>query len=146
MKTALGVALLAVLASAVSAAPPGNEDLREQLRQAETAFAKTMADRDHAGFTSLLANETVFMGRSTLRGKAAVAAAWKGFYEGPKAPFSWKPERVEVLDSGALGMTSGPVYDENGQRSGTFNSVWRREADGKWRIVFDIGCPPCDVR
>jgi ketosteroid isomerase-like protein len=146
MSTALGVALLAVLASAVSAAPAGNEDLRVQLRQAETAFAKTMADRDHAGFTSFLANETVFMGRSTLRGKAAVAAAWKGFYEGPKAPFSWKPERVEVLDSGALGMTSGPVYDESGQRSGTFNSVWRREADGKWRIVFDIGCPPCDAR
>lgn len=149
MKLALWVALLAVLASApsaVSGAPPANEDLREQLRQAETAFAKTMADRDHAGFTSFLATETVFMGRSTLRGKAAVAAAWKGFYEGPKAPFSWKPERVEVLDSGALGMTSGPVYDENGQRTGTFNSVWRREADGKWRIVFDIGCPSCDAR
>jgi ketosteroid isomerase-like protein len=146
MKTALGVALLAVLASAASAAPPGNEDLREQLRQAETAFAKTMADRDHAGFTSFLADETVFMGRSTLRGKPAVAAAWKAFYDGPKAPFSWKPERVEVLDSGALGMTSGPVYDENGQRSGTFNSVWRREADGKWRIIFDIGCPPCGAR
>ena len=149
MKTAPCIALLAVLASAasaVSAAPPGNEDLREQLRQAETAFAKTMADRDHAAFTSFLAHETVFMGRSTLRGKAAVAAAWRGFYEGSKAPFSWKPERVEVLDSGALGMTSGPVYDENGQRSGTFNSVWRRQADGKWRIVFDIGCPPCDAR
>ncbi len=149
MKTAPGVALLAVLASAAvaaSTAPPPNEDLREQLRQTEAAFAKTMADRDHAGFTSFLADETVFMGRSTLRGKAAVAAAWKAFYEAPKAPFSWKPERVEVLDSGALGMTSGPVYDENGQRSGTFNSVWRREADGKWRIVFDIGCPPCDAR
>jgi ketosteroid isomerase-like protein len=145
-KTALGLALLAVVASAAAAAPPGNEDLREQLRRAETAFAKTMADRDHAGFTSFLADETIFMGRSTLRGKAAVAAAWKGFYEGPKAPFSWKPERVEVLDSGALGMTSGPVYDGNGQRSGTFNSVWRREADGKWRIVFDIGCPPCEPR
>jgi ketosteroid isomerase-like protein len=40
-------------------------------------------------------------------------------------------------------MTSGPVYDETGKRTGTFNSVWRREKDGQWRIVFDIGCPPC---
>ena len=146
MRTVIGAALLAALASAGSAAPPGNEDLREQLRQTETAFAKTMADRDHAGFASFLADETVFMGRTALRGKAAVAAAWKRFYEAPKAPFSWKPERVEVLDSGGLGMTSGPVYDESGQRSGTFNSVWRREADGKWRIIFDIGCPPCGAR
>jgi ketosteroid isomerase-like protein len=30
-----------------------------------------------------------------------------------------------------------------GLRVGTFNSVWRLEADGKWRIVFDKGCPPC---
>ena len=139
-------ALLALLAGLAPAPPATNEQLQDQLRQAETAFAKTMADRDHAGFSSFLADETVFMGRSTLRGKAAVAAAWKAFYEAPKAPFSWKPERVEVLGSGGLGLTSGPVYDENGQRSGTFNSVWRREADGKWRIVFDIGCPPCDAR
>ena len=119
--------------------------LADGLRQTEAAFAKTMADRDHAAFTSFLAGETVFMGRTTQRGKAAVAAAWKRFYEGPKAPFSWRPERVEVLDSGALGMTSGPVFDEAGRRIGTFNSVWRREADGQWRIIFDIGCPSCEA-
>ncbi|MFH1567972.1 MAG: hypothetical protein ABIL09_08210 [Gemmatimonadota bacterium] len=26
----------------------------------------------------------------------------------------------------------------------TFDSVWRLEPDGRWRIVFDRGCPPCD--
>lgn len=137
--------LLAALASLAPAPPAANEALADQLRQTETAFAKTMADRDHAAFTSFLADETVFMGRTTLRGKGAVATAWKRFYEGPKAPFSWRPERVEVLDSGALGMTSGPVFDEAGQRIGTFNSVWRREPDGKWRIIFDIGCPSCEA-
>jgi len=73
MRTVICAALLAARASAAPAAPPGNEDLREQLRQTETAFAKTMADRDHARFASFLAEETVFMGRTTLRGKAAVA-------------------------------------------------------------------------
>jgi ketosteroid isomerase-like protein len=124
--------LLAVLAGLAPSPRATNEKLQEQLRQTETAFAKTMADRDHAAFTSFLADETVFMGRTTLRGRTAVAAAWK-------------PERVEVLDSGRLGMTSGPVYDESGQRTGTFNSVWRRDQDGRWRIVFDIGCPSCEA-
>jgi ketosteroid isomerase-like protein len=133
------------MASLSRAATPGNAELAEQLRQTESAFAKTMADRDHAAFTSFLADETVFMGRTTLRGRAAVAAAWKRYYDGARAPFSWKPERVEVLDSGRLGMTSGPVYDENGQRTGTFNSVWRRDQDGRWRVVFDIGCPSCEA-
>jgi ketosteroid isomerase-like protein len=144
MRTAVFLALLGGLPSASGAATLGNAELTEQLRKTETAFAKTMADRDHAAFTSFLADETVFMGRTTLRGKAAVGAAWKRYYDGLKAPFSWKPERVEVLDSGTLGMTSGPVFDENGQRTGTFNSVWRRDKDGRWRIVFDIGCPSCE--
>ena len=140
MKAAVLLAGLAGLASGAT-----NEPFAEQLRQTETAFAKTMADRDHAAFTSFLADETVFMGRTTLRGKAAVAAAWKRYYDGPQAPFSWKPDRVEVLDSGTLGMTSGPVFDEAGLRVGTFNSVWRRDPDGRWRIVFDIGCPSCEA-
>jgi hypothetical protein len=32
-----------------------NDELREQVRKTEIAFAKTMADRDHAAFTKFLA-------------------------------------------------------------------------------------------
>jgi 2-iminobutanoate/2-iminopropanoate deaminase len=86
----------------------------------------------------------VFFGSgSPLRGKAAVAAAWKRFFEGPAAPFSWTPDRVAVLDAGDLAMTTGPVFDPSGVRTSTFNSVWKRLADGTWKIIFDIGCPPC---
>jgi len=71
-----------------------------------------------------------------LRGKAAIVSGWKSFYDGPRAPFSWEPDRVEVLDSGTLAHSSGPVRDPNGKRVGTFNSVWRRERGGAWKIVF----------
>jgi ketosteroid isomerase-like protein len=121
------------------------DELAMQVREAESAFAKTMAARDHAAFASHIADEAVFFGQqSVLRGRAAVAAGWKQFFEGDTAPFSWEPERVEVLDSGALAFSSGPVRDPEGRQIGTFNSVWRREADGRWKIVFDKGCPPCD--
>jgi hypothetical protein len=49
-----------------------------------------------------------------------------------------------VLDSGTLALSTGPVYAPDGQRSGTFNSTWRREKDGRWKIVLDNGCPPCE--
>jgi len=142
MRRLLPLLALALAASGAGAAT--NAELKEQLRQTEAAFAKTMADRDHAAFVSFLASETVFFGRGVLRGKAAVADAWKGFYNDKAAPFSWAPDSVEVLDSGKLGMTSGPVFDPSGKRVGTFNSVWRKEKHGRWRIVFDKGCPPCD--
>jgi ketosteroid isomerase-like protein len=122
-----------------------NAELKEQVRQAEIAFAKTLADRNLAAFASFLAAETVFMsGGQATRGAQPVAERWKPFFEGAQAPFSWAPETVEVLDSGTLAMSSGPVRDPNGKRTGTFNSVWRREAGGKWKIVLDNGCPTCN--
>ena len=121
-----------------------NTDLQAQVRRTEIAFAKTMADRDHAAFASFLADETVFLGRRTLRGKEEVKTAWKAYYDGPQAPFSWEPDQIQVLDSGTLALSSGPVRDPSGKRVGTFNSIWRREPDGKWKVVIDHGCPPCD--
>src|SRR2546425_13311934 len=78
-----------------------------------------------------------------LRGKRAVVDAWKRFLEGPAAPFSWDPDVIEVLDSGRLALTSGPVKDPKGEQTGRFTSIWRLEADGQWRVVFDRGSPVC---
>lgn len=135
----------ALLFATVPANAETNAELKEQVRQTEIAFAKTMADRDAATFASFLAAETVFMsGGPATRGAKQVAERWKAFFEGARAPFSWAPETVEVLDSGTLATSSGPVRDASGKRTGTFNSVWRREAGGKWKIVLDNGCPACN--
>jgi ketosteroid isomerase-like protein len=139
MKRLLSAALLIV----ASVAGQTNAELKEQVRRREAAFAKTMADRDHAAFQSFLADEAIFMANGKpARGAKAVAEQWKKFFEGKQAPFSWEPEFVEVLDSGTLATSSGPVRDPSGKRVGTFNSVWRRE-NGVWKIVLDGGCPPC---
>ena len=40
---------------------------------------------------------------------------------------------------------SGPwrrVRDPDGKVIGRFNSIWRQEAPGRWRVVFDKGSPP----
>jgi len=122
-----------------------NDELKQQVRKTEMAFAKTLADRDPAAFASFLSKETIFMSNGRVsRGPQQVGERWKAYFEGPRAPFSWEPEEVQVLDSGTLAMTSGPVRDPSGKRIGTFNSVWRREAKGQWKIVLDNGCPACD--
>ena len=79
-----------------------------------------------------------------LRGKPEITEFWKRFYDGPAAPFSWQPETVEVLDSGNLALSSGPVRDPNGKLVATFTSIWRQEAPGTWRIIFDKGNDVCD--
>lgn len=145
IRAATALLCLACLVAPAALLAETNAELVEQVRQTETAFAKTMADRNAAAFESFLAEEAVFsQGERALTGKAEVMSVWKKFYEGAAAPFSWQPANVYVLASGTLGLSSGPVFDPSGARVGTFNSVWRREADGKWRIIFDRGCPPCE--
>jgi ketosteroid isomerase-like protein len=137
--------LLAVLACAlVPLARAEAPDVgAAKVRAREAAFAKTMADRDLAAFSTFVAKDAVFLGKTALRGRPAVVEGWKAYFEGPTAPFSWQPERVEVVDSGTLAVSSGPVFDPRGQRVGTFNSTWRLDEDGEWRVVLDVGCPPC---
>jgi ketosteroid isomerase-like protein len=136
--------VLALAAGAPSlAAAESLEALAAKVRAREAAFAKTMADRDHAAFATFVSEEAVFAGRTVLRGREAVAAGWKAYFEAAEAPFSWAPDRVEVLPSGTLALSTGPVFDPGGKRTSTFTSTWRLEKDGEWRVVLDSGCPPC---
>lgn len=115
------------------------------VRAAESAFAQTMADRDLDRFLGYVDEEAVFFGdTAALRGIAAVAKGWGPLFEAPEAPFSWEPELVEVLDSGTLALSSGPVLDATGALVGRFNSIWRLGPDGHWKVVFDKGSPVCD--
>lgn len=130
---------------ALSSEQPTVEELQQQVADTERAFAKTMAQRDFEGFVSFLSDEAVFFsGETPLRGKQKVADTWKSYYEQADAPFSWEPETVEVLESGTLALSSGPVLDPEGKMVATFNSIWRLEAPGVWRIVFDKGSVACD--
>lgn len=146
MRTLTRFAIVAaLLCGCRAAAPPADlAPLRQQVMDTERAFAKSMADRDHAAFTSFLADEAIFFnGDSSVRGKTAVAAQWRPFFEGKATPFSWDPDQVQVLESGDLALSTGPVRDSAGKVVGRFNSIWRRESPGTWRIVFDKGSPVC---
>ncbi len=138
------VLALSMPASASDTAKQSLAELTEQVRATEIAFAKTLADRDVKTFTSMIAPDVIWLGDRPLRGPAAVLASWQPFFEGPKAPFSWAPEIVEVQEGGKLALSTGPVMNPEGKRVGTYTSIWRREKSGKWLIIFDRGCPACD--
>lgn len=114
--------------------------LAAEVEACEIAFAKTMADRDLEAFLSFISPEAIFFsGNAPLRGRDEIARAWAPYFEGSSAPFSWHPDVIEVLESGNLALSSGPVRAPSGEEVGRFNSIWRKEADGNWRVVFDKG-------
>jgi ketosteroid isomerase-like protein len=135
-------AALVAMSGAALAETGAPQNAQAEVFAAERAFAQSMADRDFVAFGRHVAPDTVFFGRAQVhRGRDAVLAAWKPFFDGPAAPFSWEPDQVEVLSSGQLALSSGPVRDPQGQVVARFNSIWMRAADGRWRVVFDKGGP-----
>ena len=120
---------------------PTRSRSRWQVFATERAFAKSMADRDFKAFGSFISDDTVFFsGPKPLHGKQAVLDFWARFFKpDTKAPFSWEPTIVEVLHSGALARSSGPVHDPDGNLFACYDSVWRQESRGQWKIVLDHG-------
>ncbi len=54
--------------------------------------------------------------------------------------YSWDPHHGEVAESGELGYTYG-VYLMQSRESqetiyGTYMSVWRKQSDGKWKLLI----------
>jgi ketosteroid isomerase-like protein len=129
-----------LLVCGAAVAQPDLPALQRQVADTERAFARSMAERDHAAFTRHLSEQAVFFGGpKPLIGKAEVAAGWQRFFVAKEPPFSWAPDEVVVTADGLLAHSTGPVRDAAGKPIARFNSIWRLEAPNTWRIVFDRG-------
>jgi ketosteroid isomerase-like protein len=121
-------------------------DVTDEVRCQEIAFSRSVENGDIDAFKSFLDYDARFVGRSVMSGPDVITDAWKVFFTEDGPDIKWRPQFVEVLEDGTLALTRGPFriigMDADGnsvEQWGTFNSVWRRNPDGKWRVVFDAG-------
>jgi ketosteroid isomerase-like protein len=114
----------------------------------ELSFAKSVADHDAAAFASHLQSGAAFGAsrRAPTRGRQAIAERWAGIIEGKAVRLEWYPTRVTIGGVADVAWSSGPSLFEDRapdakQRFsiGSFHSVWHRDADGVWRVLFDDG-------
>lgn len=140
----IGAMLSFSLSAEITNTSDKTPELQKQVFEIETAFAKTMADRDFDAFRSFLSDEAVFLsGKTPRRGIKQISKQWKKYFTDPAAPFSWKPEIVQVLESGKLAISTGPVFNSKGKLFSYYTSTWRLDDDGRWRIIFDKGNKAC---
>lgn len=138
--------LLLCLSACSSVQVANNEALKDQVFKTEIAFAKAMENRDLSAFSHYISPEAVFFSANKVtRGRDAVVMAWANLFKEKIAPFSWVPNQVEVLDSGKLAISTGPVMNPKGEVIATFTSIWRREDSGEWQIIFDKGNDVCVI-
>jgi ketosteroid isomerase-like protein len=54
---------------------------------------------------------------------------------------SWKPSKALIAESGELGYTYGfwTFAAQNDTSLGTYLTIWKKDADGKWKYIADTG-------
>jgi ketosteroid isomerase-like protein len=112
----------------------------------EARFARDTKERGGAGFASWFAEDGVALGNGQppVIGRVAIekSANWT-----PQAyQLSWTPTDAQMGPSGDMGYTwghfEGRSKDSNGNpvlTSGRYMTIWRRQADGSWKVVLDAG-------
>jgi ketosteroid isomerase-like protein len=120
---------------------------RCQVWQRELGFARAVADHDPVAFASFLAANTAFgVGREPIIGREAVTREWQGIIDGTALKLEWYPAVVTLGGDGGTAYSSGPALYQDTKtgtyRHGRYASVWQREADGEWRVIFDDGIRP----
>jgi ketosteroid isomerase-like protein len=112
----------------------------EDLVAAEKAFAADATARgSREAFLAALADDGVVFEPGPVNGKAA----WQAKVE-DGALLEWTPEVAEVASGGDLGYTAGPWRltpkgEDAPKARGHYLTVWRKDADGRWKVLSDHG-------
>jgi ketosteroid isomerase-like protein len=137
----LFLCMAVIPAFAASQKPATGRDLLFQL---EGEFAKAVAQHGHAAFVTYFAEDGVELedgGGASTREDIRKQPAWP---EG--TTLTWTPVRGYMAASGDLGYTYGSYVftskDKDGKMVpsyGKYMSVWRKQKDGSWKVVVDMG-------
>ena len=137
----LAAFMLGALASSQSS------DGTTALMKLEREFMQATADHGSQGYLSYYAEDAVELpnGHALLRGKTEVAKTM-GFLDNPHNHLLWTPLGGGVSASGDLGYTYGTYEfrsrDEDGKLGSTYGkyaTIWRKQSDGSWKVVLDMG-------
>jgi len=149
------LSLVLVLAIAVGAIALGtrmstaNEKpaTADTLRQLEGEFMKAAAEKGSEGYMSYYAEDAVEVpnGEDAIQGKANIAKTM-GFLDDKKNSLVWTPVGADISASGDLGYTWGTYEfrskDKDGKPTvdhGKYTSIWKKQKDGSWKVVLDMG-------
>jgi ketosteroid isomerase-like protein len=119
----------------------------ESLKQMEADFMKAAADRGAAGYLSYYADDAVEVpeGAPIIQGKVNIAKGM-GFLDDKNNHLTWAPVGAGISDSGDLGYTYGTFEFRSAGKDGKpilehgkYTSIWKKQKDGSWKVVLDMG-------
>ncbi|HEV2904008.1 MAG TPA: nuclear transport factor 2 family protein [Pyrinomonadaceae bacterium] len=137
-----------VAATIASSVPAQNRRIVEPLMAmitTERAFSRMSEEKGiRESFTEFIAEDGILF-----RPRAVFGKKW--MRENPLPPSTarpllvWQPIVAGMSRAGDLGYTTGPwqfkndIKDAKFSAFGTFMTVWKKQPDGKWKFVVDLG-------
>jgi ketosteroid isomerase-like protein len=136
MKLLHFILFIVILSLAVSA----QSDLKK-LVETENAFAKLAAEKGtRTAFLANMADDAVVFNPE----KTLARPHWTARGES-NALLSWAPNFADISSDGSLGYTTGnwewraKGRDDAPSAFGEFVTIWKRQTDGRYKFVVDIG-------
>ncbi len=115
------------------------------LVETERTFARTSVEKGiRASFLEFFADEAIVFQPHPVKYKEAVK-------DRPAPPnplaytLNWEPIFSDISTAGDMGYNTGPytLTDNTSEKRppqyGFFFSVWKKQADGNWKVVLDVG-------
>ena len=145
LRTVSVAGLVLILASASATSGQKAGDAADDVRAADAAWLKVYAakdlDKSVAFFdeqgSMLVPNVPIATGKSAIAKDIAISFA--------TGDVVWHVDKAGVSRSGDLGYTSGSYSggfkDTSGKPAtdkGKYLTVWKRQSDGSWKVLFDM--------
>ncbi|MGH8131603.1 MAG: TPR end-of-group domain-containing protein [Steroidobacteraceae bacterium] len=141
MKSAAAAILMVVSLTTSLAGDEGLTSAQQELVDAERAFVRLAAERGFRdSFFTYFADDGIAFNPHPFKVRASLANQPSS--GGPMGA-AWAPVYGDIAAAGDLGWNTGPLVFEGEvgkpDRYGMFFSVWKRQPDGTWRVVLDVG-------
>jgi hypothetical protein len=113
----------------------------------ERAFSQSVEAHDATAFAAFLQTGAIF-NAGTLeadRGREQVAKSWVPLVEGKSIVLRWRAGIVNIGGDPRVAFSRGPYILQTAKDGriivsvGFYQTVWVRDADNTWRVLFDGG-------
>jgi ketosteroid isomerase-like protein len=145
MNTDMKLILLGLICVVVTQANVKAQTPLQDMVKTEQAFSKMAEEKNtRDAFLAFIADDGLLFRPGAVNGK-------KWLLEHPaqasdKRPLlAWQPSFAGMAASGDLGFTTGPwelksdIKDEKPAGYGHFMTIWKKQPDGSWKFVVDLG-------
>jgi ketosteroid isomerase-like protein len=134
--------------------PQSTKSALQTMFETERAFAQASAEKGtREAFLAFIADDGILFRPTAVKGKE-----WMLAHPPPastkRSLLSWQPMFGDMAQSGDMGYTTGPwqfktdINDEKAAAFGEFITVWKKQRDGSWKFVIDLGvshAEPTDI-